>query len=267
MRFPKELQTFATLSPVGSHFIEELNEAGGIPAVMKEIAKKGLLKTDLMTVTGKTIEENLADAEIKDPEIIRSIDNPYSETGGIAALFGNLAPGRLCRKKELQWLLKCWFIKVRPEYFDSEEDAIKAIWDQKIKAGDVVVIRYEGPKGGPGMREMLSPTSAIIGSGLGSSVALITDGRFSGATRGARRLVMVSPEAAIGGPIGLLEEGDIISINIRNTKLKLNSQTEESWKREKSNGSQDSLRLQPAIWRDIPNLSVLELGALFCHKI
>ena len=207
------------LSPVGSHFIEELNEAGGIPAVMKEIAKKGLLKTDLMTVTGKTIEENLADAEIKDPEIIRSIDNPYSETGGIAALFGNLAPDG-CVVKRAAVAPELLVHKGPARVFDSEEDAIKAIWDQKIKAGDVVVIRYEGPKGGPGMREMLSPTSAIIGSGLGSSVALITDGRFSGATRGAA-IGHVSPEAAIGGPIGLLEEGDIISINIPEHKIEV----------------------------------------------
>lgn len=217
------------LSPVGSHFIEELNEAGGIPAVMKEIAKKGLLKTDLMTVTGKTIKENLADAEIKDPEIIRSIDNPYSETGGIAALFGNLAPDG-CVVKRAAVAHEMLVHKGPARVFDSEEEAIKAIWDQKIKAGDVVVIRYEGPKGGPGMREMLSPTSAIIGSGLGSSVALITDGRFSGATRGAA-IGHVSPEAAIGGPIGLLEEGDIISINIPEHKIEVELSDEELEKR------------------------------------
>ena len=217
------------LSPVGSHFIEEFNEAGGIPAVMKEIAKKGLLKTDLMTVTGKTIEENLADAEIKDPEIIRSIDNPYSETGGMAALFGNLAPDG-CVVKRAAVAPEMLVHKGPARVFDSEEDAIKAIWDQKIKAGDVVVIRYEGPKGGPGMREMLSPTSAIIGSGLGSSVALITDGRFSGATRGAA-IGHVSPEAAIGGPIGLLEEGDIISINIPEHKIEVELSDEELEKR------------------------------------
>lgn len=217
------------LSPVGSHFIEELNEAGGILAVMKEIAKKGLLKTDLMTVTGKTIEENLKDAEIKDPEIIRSIDNPYSETGGIAALFGNLAPDG-CVVKRAAVAPEMLVHKGPARVFDSEEDAIKAIWDQQIKPGDVVVIRYEGPKGGPGMREMLSPTSAIIGSGLGSSVALITDGRFSGATRGAA-IGHVSPEAAIGGPIGLLEEGDIISINIPEHKIEVELSDEELEKR------------------------------------
>lgn len=207
------------LSPAGPHFIEELNEVGGIPAVMKEVAKKGLINTNLLTVTGKTIAENIKDAENKDPEIIRPIDNPYSETGGIAALFGNLAPDGSVVKRSA----------VAPEMlvhkgpacvFDSEEDAIAAIWGGKIKDGDVVVIRYEGPKGGPGMREMLSPTSAIMGAGLGSTVALITDGRFSGASRGAA-IGHVSPEAAIGGPIALLEEGDIISINIPEHKLEV----------------------------------------------
>lgn len=207
------------LSPAGPHFIEELNEVGGIPAVMKEIAKKGLLNTNLMTVTGKTIAENIKDAENKDPEIIRPIDNPYSETGGIAALFGNLAPdGSVVKRSAVapEMLVH----KGPARVFDSEEDAIAAIWGGKIKDGDVVVIRYEGPKGGPGMREMLSPTSAIMGAGLGSTVALITDGRFSGASRGAA-IGHVSPEAAIGGPIALLEEGDIISINIPEHKLEV----------------------------------------------
>lgn len=207
------------LSPAGPHFIEELNEVGGIPAVMKEVAKKGLINTNLMTVTGKTIAENIKDAENKDPEIIRPIDNPYSETGGIAALFGNLAPdGSVVKRSAVapEMLVH----KGPARVFDSEEDAIAAIWGGKIKDGDVVVIRYEGPKGGPGMREMLSPTSAIMGAGLGSTVALITDGRFSGASRGAA-IGHVSPEAAIGGPIALLEEGDIISINIPEHKLEV----------------------------------------------
>ncbi len=217
------------LSPVGPHFIEELNEAGGIPAVMKEIAKKGLLKTDLMTCTGKTIAENIKHAEIKDPEIIHSVDNPYSSEGGIAALFGNLAPEG-CVVKRAAVAPEMLEHKGPARVFDCEEDAIKAIWDQKIKAGDVVVIRYEGPKGGPGMREMLSPTSAIIGSGLGSSVALITDGRFSGATRGAA-IGHVSPEAAVGGPIALIEEGDIISINIPECKIELEVSDEELQRR------------------------------------
>ncbi len=207
------------LSPAGPHFIEELNEVGGIPAVMKEVAKKGLINTNLLTVTGKTIAENIKDAENKDPEIIRPIDNPYSETGGIAALFGNLAPdGSVVKRSAVapEMLVH----KGPARVFDSEEDAIAAIWGGKIKDGDVVVIRYEGPKGGPGMREMLSPTSAIMGAGLGSTVALITDGRFSGASRGAA-IGHVSPEAAIGGPIALLEEGDIISINILEHKLEV----------------------------------------------
>lgn len=207
------------LSPAGNHFIEELNEAGGIPAVMKELDKKGLLKTDLMTVTGKTVAENIAQAENKDTEVIRPIDNPYSETGGIAALFGNLAPdGSVVKRSAVapEMLVH----KGPARVFDSEEEAIEAIWGGKIKDGDVVVIRYEGPKGGPGMREMLSPTSAIMGAGLGSTVALITDGRFSGASRGAA-IGHVSPEAALGGPIGLIEEGDIISINIPEHKLDL----------------------------------------------
>ena len=220
------------LSPAGPHFIEELNEAGGIPAVMKELDKKGLLKTDLMTVTGKTVAENIADAENKDEEIIRPIDNPYSETGGIAALFGNLAPeGSVVKRSAVapEMLVH----KGPARVFDSEEEAIAAIWGGKIKDGDVVVIRYEGPKGGPGMREMLSPTSAIMGAGLGSTVALITDGRFSGASRGAA-IGHVSPEAALGGPIGLIEEGDIISINIPEHKLDLEVSNEVLEERRKS---------------------------------
>lgn len=220
------------LSPAGPHFIEELNEAGGIPAVMKELDKKGLLKTDLMTVTGKTVAENIADAENKDEEIIRPIDKPYSETGGIAALFGNLAPeGSVVKRSAVapEMLVH----KGPARVFDSEEEAIAAIWGGKIKDGDVVVIRYEGPRGGPGMREMLSPTSAIMGAGLGSTVALITDGRFSGASRGAA-IGHVSPEAALGGPIGLIEEGDIISINIPEHKLDLEVSNEVLEERRKN---------------------------------
>ena len=216
------------LSPAGPHFIEELNEAGGIPAVMKELDKKGLLKTDLMTVTGKTVAENIADAENKDEEIIRPIDKPYSET----ALFGNLAPeGSVVKRSAVapEMLVH----KGPARVFDSEEEAIAAIWGGKIKDGDVVVIRYEGPKGGPGMREMLSPTSAIMGAGLGSTVALITDGRFSGASRGAA-IGHVSPEAALGGPIGLIEEGDIISINIPEHKLDLEVSNEVLEERRKN---------------------------------
>ncbi|MBQ8828712.1 MAG: dihydroxy-acid dehydratase [Burkholderiaceae bacterium] len=219
------------LSPVGPHFIEELNEAGGIPAVMKEIDKLGLLKTNCLTVTGKTVGENIAKAQIKDPEIIRSAENPYSRTGGIAALFGNLAPEG-CVVKRAAVAEEMLVHEGPARVFDSEEEAIAAIWGGKIQAGDVVVIRYEGPKGGPGMREMLSPTSAIIGSGLGSSVALITDGRFSGATRGAA-IGHVSPEAADGGPIGLIREGDIIKIDIPNHKIDVDLSDEELENRRK----------------------------------
>ncbi len=217
------------LSPVGPHFIEELNEAGGIPAVMKELSKTGLIKTNLMTVTGKTIAQNIKNAVIKNPDVIRTVNKPYSKTGGIAILYGNLAPeGSVVKQAAVapEMLVH----KGPARVFDSEEAAIKAIWDKKIKPGDVVVIRYEGPKGGPGMREMLSPTSAIIGCGLGSSVALITDGRFSGATRGAA-IGHVSPEAAVGGPIALLKEGDIISINIPKQKIQVELSDKELAKR------------------------------------
>lgn len=205
------------LAPAGHTYIEELNEAGGVYAVMNELNKKGLLHTDCMTVTGKTVGENIEGCVNKNPEVIRPIENPYSETGGIAVLRGNLAPDTGVVKRSA----------VAPEMmvhegparvFDCEEDAIAAIKGGKIVAGDVVVIRYEGPKGGPGMREMLNPTSAIAGMGLGSSVALITDGRFSGASRGAS-IGHVSPEAAVGGNIALVEEGDIIKIDIPNNKL------------------------------------------------
>ena len=213
------------LAPAGPTYIEDLNEAGGIYAVMNEISKKGLLNLDCMTVTGKTVGENIKDCENKNPEVIRPIDNPYSQTGGIAILRGNLAPDSAVVKRSA----------VAPEMlkhegparvFDCEEDAIDAIKSGRIKEGDVVVIRYEGPKGGPGMREMLNPTSAIAGMGLGSTVALITDGRFSGASRGAS-IGHVSPEAAMGGPIALVEEGDIISIDIDSHQLNLLVSDEE----------------------------------------
>ena len=213
------------LAPAGPTYMEDLNEAGGIYAVMKEISKKGLLNLDCMTVTGKTVGENIADAVNRNPEVIRPIDNPYSQTGGIAVLRGNLAPDSAVVKRSA----------VAPEMlkhegparvFDCEEDAIAAIKGGKIVEGDVVVIRYEGPKGGPGMREMLNPTSAIAGMGLGSTVALITDGRFSGASRGAS-IGHCSPEAALGGPIALVQEGDIISIDIDANKLELKVSDEE----------------------------------------
>ena len=200
------------LAPAGHTYMEQLNEAGGIYAVMNELSKKGLLHTDLITATGKTVGENIADCENKDPEVIRPIDNPYSETGGIAVLRGNIAPDSGVVKRSA--VVPEMMVHEGPaRVFDCEEDAIAAIRGGKIVAGDVVVIRYEGPKGGPGMREMLNPTSAIAGMGLGSSVALITDGRFSGASRGAS-IGHISPEAAVGGPIALIEEGDIIAIDI-----------------------------------------------------
>ncbi len=226
------------LAPAGHTYIEELNEAGGVYAVMNELNKKGLLETDCMTVAGKTVGENIKGCMNKNPEVIRPVENPYSEVGGIAVLRGNLAPDSAVVKRSA----------VAPEMlkhegparvFDCEEDAIAAIKGGKIVDGDVVVIRYEGPKGGPGMREMLNPTSAIAGMGLGSTVALITDGRFSGASRGAS-IGHVSPEAAVGGPIAFVEEGDMISIDIDNHTLNLNVSDEvlakrkENWKPRKN---------------------------------
>lgn len=213
------------LAPAGPTYMEDLYEAGGIYAVMKEISKLGLLNLDCMTVTGKTVGENIANAVNKDPEVIRTIDNPYSKTGGIAVLRGNLAPDS-CVVKRSAVVPEMLKHEGPARVFDCEEDAIAAIKGGKIVAGDVVVIRYEGPKGGPGMREMLNPTSAIAGMGLGSSVALITDGRFSGASRGAS-IGHVSPEAAAGGPIGLVEEGDIIAIDINANTINMKVSDEE----------------------------------------
>lgn len=217
------------LAPAGPTYMEDLNEAGGVYAVMNEINKLGLLHTDCITVTGKTVGENIANCVNRNPEVIRPVENPYSKTGGLAVLKGNLAPDGSVVKRSA----------VVPEMmkhsgparvFECEEDAIAAIKGGKIVEGDVVVIRYEGPKGGPGMREMLNPTSAIAGMGLGSSVALITDGRFSGASRGAS-IGHVSPEAAVGGPIALVEEGDMIDIDIDNLSLNLRVSEEELAKR------------------------------------
>ena len=207
------------LAPAGPTYMEDLNEAGGVWAVMKELADIGLLNTDCMTVTGKTVGENIANAVNRNSEVIRPVDNPYTKTGGLAVLKGNLAPDGSVVKRSA--VVPEMLVHEGPaRVFDSEEDAIAAIKGGKIVAGDVVVIRYEGPKGGPGMREMLNPTSAIAGMGLGSSVALITDGRFSGASRGAS-IGHVSPEAAVGGPIALVEEGDIIAIDIPNYSMSL----------------------------------------------
>ena len=213
------------LAPAGPTYMEDLNEAGGVYAVMNELSKKDLLNLDCMTVTGKTVGENIKGCINKNKEVIRPIENPYSQTGGIAVLKGNLAPDSGVVKRSA--VVPEMMVHEGPaRVFDCEDDAIVAIKSGKIVAGDVVVIRYEGPKGGPGMREMLNPTSAIAGMGLGSSVALITDGRFSGASRGAS-IGHVSPEAAVGGPIALVEEGDIISINIPENKLNVLVSDEE----------------------------------------
>ena len=213
------------LAPSGRTYMEELDEAGGVYAVMNELSKKGLLHEDCITVTGKTVGENIADCPNLDPSVIRPVDEPYSETGGIAVLRGNLAPDG-CVVKRAAVAPEMLVHEGPARVFECEEDAQEAINAGRINPGDVVVIRYEGPKGGPGMREMLNPTSAIMGMGLGTSVALITDGRFSGATRGAC-IGHVSPEAASGGPIGVVQEGDIISIDIPACKLELKVSDEE----------------------------------------
>lgn len=213
------------LAPAGATYMEDLNEAGGVYAVMNELSKKKLLHEDAITVTGKTVGENIAHVYNRNPEVIRPIDNPYMAQGGIAVLKGNLAPDTGIVKQSA--VVPEMMVHEGPaRVFDCEEDAIAAIKGGKIVPGDVVVIRYEGPKGGPGMREMLNPTSAIAGMGLGDSVALITDGRFSGASRGAS-IGHVSPEAAVGGPIALVEEGDIIKIDIPNNSLNVAVSEEE----------------------------------------
>lgn len=225
----KHTPNLCHLAPAGNHYIEELDEAGGIRAVMAEIAKLGFLKTDLMTVTGKTVAENIKGAKILNTEIIHTVDNPISKEGGIAVLKGNLAPeGSVVKRSAVA--PEMMHHKGKARVFDCEEDALNAIYGGKINAGEVVVIRYEGPKGGPGMREMLNPTSAIMGSGLGNCVALITDGRFSGATRGAA-IGHVSPEAAVGGPIALIKEGDMIEIDIPANTISVDVSDEEMTKR------------------------------------
>jgi dihydroxy-acid dehydratase len=213
------------LAPSGHHHIQDLYAAGGVQAVMKELTKKNLLNLDLITVTGKTVGENIKNAKIPDNEVIRDIDNPYSVTGGIAILRGNIVPDGAVVKRAA--VAKEMLVHKGPaRVFDSEDDAIEAIYNGKIVKGDVVIIRYEGPKGGPGMREMLGPTSAIAGMGLDKDVALITDGRFSGATRGAS-IGHASPEAMEGGPIAAVKEGDMISIDITNGKLNVELSDEE----------------------------------------
>ena len=228
-RISERTPNLCHLAPAGPTYMEDLNEAGGVYAVLKEISKLGLLDTSVMTCTGKTMAENIADAEILDDTVIRRVENAFSKTGGIAALKGNLAPNG-CVVKRSAVAPEMLVHEGPAKVFESEEEAIAAIYAGKIVAGDVVVIRYEGPAGGPGMREMLNPTSAIQGMGLGSSVALITDGRFSGATRGAS-IGHCSPEAAAGGPIAYVKDGDIISINIPAYTIELKVSDEEMAKR------------------------------------
>jgi dihydroxy-acid dehydratase len=223
------------LAPAGPHYMQDLDESGGIPGVMSELVKKDLLNLDVMTVTGKTLGENLKemDAKVTNHTIVRPIDEPYSKEGGIAILYGNIAPEGCCVKQSAvapEMMRNTGVARV----FNSEEEAVTAILGNEIKPGDVVVILYEGPKGGPGMREMLTPTSAISGMGLGESVALITDGRFSGGTRGAA-IGHISPEAAAGGPVGLIREGDKIEIDIPARKINLLVSDAELEERRKTN--------------------------------
>lgn len=250
------------LAPAGNTFMEDLDLAGGVYAVMKELEKKNLLNDNLITVTGKTVKENLTNVKNYDNEVIRDIDNPFTKTGGLAVLFGNLAPDGCVVKRSAvdEKMLKH---KGPARVFDSEEDAIKAIYDKKINSGDVVVIRYEGPKGGPGMREMLYPTSAIAGMGLDKEVALITDGRFSGATRGAS-IGHVSPEAASGGNIAYVNEGDIISIDIPNYKIELEVSDDELNKRKANTTLKEPKVKSGYLARYAKLVSSADKGAILC---
>ncbi|MDE6501659.1 MAG: dihydroxy-acid dehydratase [Ruminococcus sp.] len=252
------------LAPAGHTYMEDLNEAGGVYAVLNELTKKNLINTDCMTVTGKTVGENIAGCINKDPETIRPIENPYSETGGIAVLRGNLAPDR-CVVKRSAVAPEMLVHKGPARVFDSEEEAIKVIYEGGIKAGDVVVIRYEGPAGGPGMREMLSPTSAIQGAGLGSTVALITDGRFSGATRGAA-IGHVSPEAVNGGTIAYVKDGDIISIDIPNYSINLEVSDEELAERKKTMSIKKKENITGYLKRYASMVSSADKGAIINRK-
>ena len=252
------------LAPAGHTYMEDLNEAGGVYAVLNELSKKNLIHTDCLTCTGKTVGENINGAVNRDPETIRPIDNPYSETGGIAVLKGNLAPDR-CVVKRSAVVPEMLTHKGPARAFDSEEEAIKVIYEGGIKAGDVVVIRYEGPAGGPGMREMLSPTSAIQGAGLGSSVALITDGRFSGATRGAA-IGHVSPEAVNGGTIAYIKDGDIISIDIPNYTITLEVSDEELEQRKKTMPIKKKDNIKGYLKRYAAMVSSADKGAIINYK-
>lgn len=252
------------LAPAGHTYMEDLNEAGGVYAVLNELSKKNLIHTDCLTCTGKTVGENINGAVNRDPVTIRPIDNPYSETGGIAVLKGNLAPDR-CVVKRSAVAPEMLTHKGPARVFDSEEEAIKVIYEGGIKAGDVVVIRYEGPAGGPGMREMLSPTSAIQGAGLGSSVALITDGRFSGATRGAA-IGHVSPEAVNGGTIAYIKDGDIISIDIPNYTITLEVSDEELEQRKKTMTIKKKDNIKGYLKRYAAMVSSADKGAIINYK-
>lgn len=252
------------LAPAGETYMEDLNEAGGVYAVLNELSKKDLINTDCMTVTGKTVGENIANCVNKDPETIRPIENPYSETGGIAVLKGNLAPDR-CVVKRSAVAPEMLTHKGPARVFDSEEEAIKVIYEGGIKAGDVVVIRYEGPAGGPGMREMLSPTSAIAGAGLDKDVALITDGRFSGATRGAA-IGHVSPEAVNGGTIAYVKDGDIISIDIPNYSITLEVSDEELEERRKTMPIKKKENITGYLRRYADMVSSADKGAIINKK-
>ena len=252
------------LAPAGHTYMEDLNEAGGVYAVLNELSKKRLINTDCMTVTGKTVGENIKGCINRDPETIRPIDNPYSGTGGIAVLKGNLAPDR-CVVKRSAVAPEMLVHKGPARVFDSEEEAIKVIYEGGIKAGDVVVIRYEGPAGGPGMREMLSPTSAIQGAGLGSTVALITDGRFSGATRGAA-IGHVSPEAVNGGTIAYVKDGDIISIDIPNYSITLEVSDEELAERRKTMPIKRKENITGYLKRYAQQVSSADKGAIINRK-
>ena len=252
------------LAPAGHTYMEDLNEAGGVYAVLNELSKKNLIHTDCLTCTGKTVGENINGAVNRDPETIRPIDNPYSETGGIAVLKGNLAPDR-CVVKRSAVAPEMLTHKGPARVFDSEEEAIKVIYEGGIKAGDVVVIRYEGPAGGPGMREMLSPTSAIQGAGLGSSVALVTDGRFSGATRGAA-IGHVSPEAVNGGTIAYIKDGDIISIDIPNYTITLEVSDEELEQRKKTMPIKKKDNIKGYLKRYAAMVSSADKGAIINYK-
>lgn len=252
------------LAPAGHTYMEDLNEAGGVYAVLNELSKKDLINLDCMTVTGKTVGENISGCINKDPETIRPIDNPYSETGGIAVLKGNLAPDR-CVVKRSAVAPEMLCHKGPARVFESEEEAIKVIYEGGIKHGDVVVIRYEGPAGGPGMREMLSPTSAIQGAGLGSTVALITDGRFSGATRGAA-IGHVSPEAVNGGTIAYVKDGDIISIDIPNYSIQLEVSDEELEERRKTMPIKKKENITGYLKRYAAMVSSADKGAIINKK-